>query len=334
MNREFYKIFKNYQEIAVRYDDKCQAVWCYYNPSPRPCFSLMVLEEARQIQQSIIDYFATCDDFEKSPIRYLVTASQVPGVFNLGGDLGLFVKLIREKNRSYLLDYAKQCVKVCYINAVNLNLPITTISLVEGMALGGGFESALANSVLIATEDAEMGFPEIRFNLFPGMGAYSLLARIVGITTTEEMISSGKIYGARDLYDKGVVNCLAESGQGYESVCNYIRQHLRANNGRQALQQVRQRYHPVDYQELEDITHIWVDAALRLKEKDLRMMERIVNAQMAKIEQQKSGAEALLRTVQDRRFVAEDISFPLTDWAGDVVASDRRENRDRRLFDS
>ncbi len=334
MNREFYKIFKNYQEIAVRYDDKCQAIWCYYNPSPRPCFSLMVLEEARQIQQSIIDFFDTFDDVEESPIRYLVTASQVPGVFNLGGDLGLFVKLIREKNRSLLLDYAKQCVEICYLNAVNLNLPITTIALVEGMALGGGFESALANSVLIATDDAEMGFPEIRFNLFPGMGAYSLLARIVGITTTESMISTGKIYGARELYDKGVVTYLAESGQGYESVSNFIRQHLRANNGRQALQQVRQRYHPVDYQELEDITCIWVDAALRLKDKDLRMMERIVNAQMAKIEQQKSGAEALLRTVQDRRFVSEDISFPLTDWAGDVVVRERRENRDRRLFNS
>lgn len=330
MNSEFYKIFKEYQEVTVRYDPECWAVWCYYNPTPRPCFSLKVLEEIRQVQQSIIDYFDVHGDDASSRIRYTVLASQVPGVFNLGGDLALFVNLIREKNRSRLLDYAKQCIKICYLNAVSLNLPITTISLVEGMALGGGFESALSGNVLLATEDAQMGFPEIRFNLFPGMGAYSLLARIVGMTGAEKIITSGEIYSARELYEKEIVNHLAESGQGYSSVRNFIRQHHRSANGRQALQQVRQRYNPVDYQELADITQIWVDAALRLNEKDLRMMERIVNAQVSKITKQRFGSESLLRTTQDRRIVGSDISFPLTDWAGDEIMFDRRENRDRR----
>jgi DSF synthase len=331
MNSEFYKIFKDCREIAVRYDAESRAIWCYYNPSPRPCFSLTVLDEARQIQRRIVDYFNSRGDDTDSPVRYLVTASQVPGVFNLGGDLRLFVNLIKAKNHSKLLDYAERCVKICYLNAVNLNLPITTISLVEGMALGGGFESALSSSVLLATENAEMGFPEIRFNLFPGMGAYSLLARIVGMSTAENMISSGKIYSALELYEKGIVSGLAEPGQGYESVRAFIRQHQRSGNGLRALQQVRHRYNPVDYQELVDIVQIWVDAALRLKNKDLRMMERLVTAQEAKAVQQKSSAESLLRTTQDRRFAADDISFPLTDWAGDEVTSDRRENHDRRL---
>jgi DSF synthase len=330
MNREFYEIFRDYREIAVRYDAESRAVWCYYNPSPRPCFSLIVLDEARQIQRRIVNYFDSRSDDTDSPIRYLVMASQVPGVFNLGGDLGLFVNLIREKNRAKLLDYATRCIKICYLNAVNLNLPITTISLVEGMALGGGFESALSSSVLLATENAEMGFPEIRFNLFPGMGAYSLMARIIGMTAAENMIASGKIYSARELYDKGVVNYLAEPGQGYESVRYFIRQHQRSSNGRRALQLVRQRYNPIDYQELADITQIWVDAALRLKDKDLRMMERLVNAQVAKVMQQEAGAESLLRTIQDRRFVENNVSFPLTDWSGDEIMSDRRINRDRR----
>ena len=146
----------------------------------------------------------------------------------------------------------------------------------------------------------------------------------------EKMIASGKIYSARDLHDKGIVTHLGESGQGYESVRNFIRQHQRSSNGRRALQQVRQRYNPVDYQELADITQIWVDAALRLNEKDLRMMERIVNAQVSKITKQRSGSEALLRTTQDRRIVGSDVSFPLTDWAGDEIMSDRRVNYDRR----
>lgn len=330
MNRDFFKIFRDYQEVSVRYDIQHQAIWFYYNPTPRPCFSLTVLREVRQIQQAVIDYFETLKPSSEPPIRYLIQASQVPGIFNLGGDLSLFVKLIKDKNRLQLLDYAKQCIEICYLNAVNLNLPVTTISLVEGVALGGGFESALSSSIMIATEDAEMGFPEIRFNLFPGMGAYSLLARIAGMTTTEKMIGSGAIYGGRELHEMGIVQHLAEIDKGRESVEKFIRQHRRAGNGHLALQKVRQRYHPIDYQELADITEIWVDAALRLKDKDLRMMDRLIKAQLAKVAPNKLKKRTLLRTKQDRRFVIDAASFPLIDWSGDSIIFDRRKNSDRR----
>lgn len=332
MNRDFFKIFREYKEISIRYDVQHRAIWCYYNPTPRPCFSPTVLKEARQIQQSVIDYFKSGGADSESPIRYLVQASQVPGIFNLGGDLSLFTKLIKERNRQQLLEYSKQCIEICYLNATNLNLPLTTISLVEGVALGGGFESALSSNILVATENAEMGFPEIRFNLFPGMGAYSLLARITGMATAEKMIASGSIYGGRILYDMGIVNHLAETGKGQESVEKFIQQHQRSSNGRQALQQVRQRCHPIDYQELSDITEIWVDAALRLKDKDLRMMDRLVKAQLAKVTPNKQKKKTLLRTKQDRRFSLDAVTFPLTGWSGETIMLDRRNNQDRRLL--
>lgn len=330
MNSNFFKIFCDYQEVSVRYDVQHQAVWCYYNPAPRPCFSAKMLQELRQVQQSIIDYFNTLKAGSEFSIRYVVLHSQVPGIFNLGGDLALFSKLIKERNRPQLLNYAKQCVDICYLNAVNLHLPLTTISLVEGVALGGGFESALSSNVLIATEDAEMGFPEIRFNLFPGMGAYSLLARICGMSTAEKIITSGAIYSGRKLYEMGIVNHLAETGNGPESVKKFIRQHQRSGNAHRALQQVRQRYHPINYLELADITEIWVEAALRLEDKDLRLMDRLVKAQAKKITQQQK--RSLLRTKQDRRFVVEGITFPMADWSGETIMFDRRNNQDRRLF--
>ena len=332
MNRDFFKIFRDYQEISIRYDVQHRAIWCYYNPTPRPCFSPTVLKEARQIQQSIIDYFDSRKTDSESPISYLIQASQVPGIFNLGGDLGLFVQLIKDKNRQQLHDYAKQCIEICYLNTINLHLPLTTISLVEGVALGGGFESALSSNVLIATENAEMGFPEIRFNLFPGMGAYSLLARVAGMTTTEKMITSGAIYSGKKLFEMGIVHHLAETGKGQESVEKFIRQHRRSGNGRLALQQVRQCYHPIDYQELANITEIWVDAALRLEEKDLRMMDRLIKAQLAKVVLNKQKKRTLLRTKQDRRFVVDAVIFPMTDWSGDSIMFDRRKNSDRRLL--
>ena len=332
MNRDFFRIFRDYQEISIRYDVQHRAIWFYYNPTPRPCFSLTVLKEVRQVQESIINYFKTGETGTESPIHYLIIASQIPGIYNLGGDLGLFIKLIKDKNRLELLDYAKQCIDICYLNAVNLHLPITTISLVEGAALGGGFESALSSNVLIATENAKMGFPEIRFNLFPGMGAYSLLARMAGMTITEKMITTGATYSGRELYDMGIVHHLAETDKVQESVEKFIRQHRRSGNGRRALQQVRQRYHPIDHQELDDITEIWVDAALRLEDNDLRMMDRLIKLQFAKFAPKKQKKRPLLRTKQDRRFAIDAVTFPLTGWSGESIMFDRRKNSDRRLL--
>ena len=329
MNCEFLKIFRDYQEVSLRYDPRHRAIWCYYNPASRPCFSLTMLKELRQFQQSIIEYFDSEKNNTDPLIRYQILHSQVSGIFNLGGDLALFSQLIREKKRHELFDYARQCIDVCYLNSVNLHLPITTISLVEGMALGGGFESALSSNILIATENAEMGFPEIRFNLFPGMGAFSLLARTCGMHTAEKLIASGETYSARKLYEMGIVHYLGERGRGVESVEKFMRQHVQLGNGHRAMQQVRQRCHPLDYQELLDITKIWVDAALRLEDKDLRLIDRLVKAQSAKMIQQK---ETHLRTKQDRRFFSGAAAFPLADWSGKTILHERRKTPDRRLF--
>jgi DSF synthase len=327
MNRSFVKIFKEYQEITVRYDEPHQAIWYYFSPTLRPCFSLKMLQEIRDLFQGVTDYFLSRNSDSEPPIRYLILTSQIPGIFNLGGDLALFSQLIKAKNRQQLLSYAKLCVELCYLNSVSLHLPITTMSLVEGIALGGGFESAMASNILIATEHAEMGLPEIRFNLFPGMGAYSFLARTCGMLTAEKMITSGQMYTARQLHDMGIVNAIVSAENAQESVEKFIRRHRQSGNGRRAIQLASQRYHPINHQELIDITEIWVDAALRLQDRDLRMMDRLVKAQFRKMSKQK---ESFVRTRQDRRFYSENISFPFTDWSGETILCDRRLNRDRR----
>ncbi len=330
MNRSFFSTFRDYQEISVRYDAEHLAVWCYFNPSPRPCFSTQMLQEILQMQHSIIDYFKTLDPNSNSDplIRYVIYCSQLPGIYNLGGDLALFRDLIEKRERQQLLEYAKLCIDAVYLNATSMGLPVTTISLVEGTALGGGFETAISSNVLIATEESEMGFPEIRFNLFPGMGAYSLLARMCDLTTTEKIIHTGNIYSARELYDMGIVNHVAESGTGPESVERYMRRHRRVGNGHRALQRVKQRYNPLQYKELSDIVEIWVDAAMRLEQKDLNMIDRLVQAQQQKI--LPDGERAILRTRQERRIGMTDDLFPLESWSGETVERDRRKDTDRR----
>ena len=167
----------------------------------------------------------------------------------------------------------------------HLNRPsVTSIALVQGQALGGGFESALAANVLIAERGAKMGLPEILFNLFPGMGAMTFLGRRVGHHKAEKIILSGKLYLAEELYEMGVVDVLAEPGEGEAAVYDHVRREEKSRNGILALRSAREVSQPVSYDELIRITEIWVDAALRLESKDLRMMERLVSRQTSKAE--------------------------------------------------
>ncbi len=335
MSGSFQEIFRERQEISTRYDIEHEAIWCYFNPKKRPCFSSVLLREANEIQHAVINYFKASGPEPEFPVRYMILASQTPGVFNFGGDLNLFTQLIVDKKREQLFEYAKSCIDICYLNAVNLHLPLTTISLLEGSALGGGFESALSSNVVIAEKHVQMGCPEIRFNLFPGMGAYSFLARILGMKKAERILQEGKVYTATEMYEMDIVDVLAETGQGGEAVNRFIKKHRRAGNGMRAITEVSQFYSPISYEELIGITKIWVDAALRLTRKDLRTMERLVTAQNSGnyMPDMPENKGKFLRTKQDRR-IRNRIDQGSDDHSDQNMPyqQDRRTSGDRRLY--
>lgn len=265
-----------YRHLTTHYEEKHKIGWFFMHATPRPCFNPELLQD---IDNWFTHVKQEQDREDGREYRYLVLASDVDGTFNLGGDLNLFRDLIAEGDYSGLLDYAKACINVLYQNIVHLERDLTTISLVQGDALGGGFEAALSSNVLIAERGSKMGMPEILFNLFPGMGAYSLLSRRVGGAKAEEMILSGQLYSAEELYELGVVDILAERGEGELALLDYIKRAERAANGYRAMREVKDICNPITYQELLDITTIWVKAALRLDKRDLRMMERLVSRQ-------------------------------------------------------
>lgn len=280
-----------YDQLICRYDPEHGALWYYMNPKPRRSFTTLMLNEIRDLQTHVAKYLAASPDAADG-LRYLVLASAVPGVFNLGGDLELFVQLISARDRDGLYNYGRVCVDAIYHNATNLAITtLTTISLVQGVTLGGGFEAVLSSNVLIAEQSAQMGFPEILFNLFPGMGAYSLLTRRIEPFRAERLLRTGRQHSARELWEMGVVDVLAPDGEGVHAVNEFIRRHSRSRNGQQAIQQVRQRVNPLTHKELLDVVEIWVDAALRLTERDLRMMTRLVAAQ-ERLEQSENEAPA------------------------------------------
>ena len=276
---------RKYEQIEVRFDPEQAIAWTYMSPSGVPCFNPGLLEELRMHDAAIAASGGRL--FYKGDLRqihYYVVASKIENVFNFGGDLALFVQLVKSQDRDALMQYAKLCIDNMYPRICNYNSSMTTISLVQGEALGGGFETVLSSNVIIAERRARMGTPEILFNLFPGMGAYSLLGRRVGMKRAEDMILSGRIYTAEELHELGVVDLLIEDGTGEAAVREYVRRNERHRNGMQAVFSCRQHFQPVKYEELLDITSVWVDAAMRLEEKDLKLMSRLVRSQFRRIQ--------------------------------------------------
>lgn len=271
-----------YTQLTTYFDPHSQVAWGYMHSEPRPCFTPTLLQELLGWCHAVASQI---DDPKQPDVRYMVTASTHPDVFNYGGDLNRFAELIAAGDRDRLTQYAQACIEPLYLNAVHLNRPgLKSIALVQGDALGGGFECALSGNVLIAERGTKLGFPEILFNLFPGMGALSLLGRRVGYQKAEQMILSGRLFLAEELHALGVVDVLAEPGEGEMAVHDYIRREARSRNGALALRSVRDEIQPIAYSELMRVTDIWVDAALRLEAKDLRMMERLVSRQTGKTE--------------------------------------------------
>jgi DSF synthase len=267
-----------YRHLSTRFEPQYGAFWLILDPKPIPCVSLELIDELRRFHEGMARTLETNDPGEQ-PIRYFIAASKSPGVFNLGGDLSLFARCVADKDVETLRMYARGCIETLYPYIIGFDLPITTISLVQGDALGGGFEIALAGNIIVAERGAKMGFPEVLFNLFPGMGAYNLLSRRIGMQRTEQMLLNGKLYRAEELHGEGVVDILAEDGRGENAVYEFIVRNEDRRNARVAIHQVRRRLFPLRYEELLDVADIWVDTAMQIGPREIRLMERFARSQ-------------------------------------------------------
>jgi DSF synthase len=259
---------KNY---ALFYEAGRKVLWIFMKAYPRPCYTPEMLAEAQYV-------FAAVRNTSKE-IAFCVVASAIPGIFNTGGDLSLFLDCIRRGDRDALTAYAHACIDTAYALLTGYGINAVTIGLVEGSALGGGLESALSNDFLLAQKDAKMGLPEVKFNLFPGMGAYSFLSRRVPQRLVEELIGNGDVHTGEWMYEQGVVDRLFEPGEGISAAHTFIDELSPKLNGIRAMLYARKRVSPVSYEELQDITDEWVRAAFRLKDGDLQYMEHLIALQ-------------------------------------------------------
>lgn len=262
------------------------ADWCFMHSGEHsgyhPCFSERLLQEMKRTQEEIRRRVAADPD-PRAGIHHVVLASDA-NVFNLGGDLQLFAHLIRSGNRGRLLDYARLCVEVAFNFSQLYEDRVHSIAVVQGDALGGGFEAALCCHTIIAEEGGGMGFPEVLFDLFPGMGAYTFLTRRVTPRQAECMMLDARVYPVEELLKMGVVDMVVPRGDGLPAAREMIRKHRRIGNALRSMNAVRQACRPVSLEELLAVTTAWVDAAMRLNERGLHTMERLIRAQQRRAE--------------------------------------------------
>lgn len=262
-------------QLDVFYDQDAEALWTYMRPVGRPSFTPPMLGDFVNWQRLIGAHFGP----DHVPLRYLVLGSRAPGVFCFGGDLELFAALIREGNRDGLAAYGYRCVEILHRNLMSLDLPMLTIGLVQGQALGGGFEALLSFDYIIAERGSSFGLPEVKFGLFPGMGAHAFLSRKLGSAMADRVIMGDFTFSAEEMHEMGIVHALAEPGEGVAAVRDFMRKSERRHAGLVGARRASKRADDITLSELRDIVDFWADAALKLREQDLKLMQRLAGAQ-------------------------------------------------------
>ncbi len=257
---------------------------------PIQCYSLGALGELQQL----------LGDISANPglLRHFVLSSDVPRVFNFGGDLALFVLLVRAGDVDSLKLYGRRCVDLVWWMENAANLGIHTTVLAAGDTLGGGLESVLPFHKVIFERSAQAGYPEVLFNLFPGMGAWDFTIRKAGFAVANEMILSGRLYSAEELHYRRIVDLVVDDGSGEAAIDQVVRDIDPRHRGTLAALRALRVAAPVRHESLLSIVDQWAEGALGLTDRDLRLMERLARAQARKAGGAEEGAAEEIKRME------------------------------------
>jgi enoyl-CoA hydratase/3-hydroxyacyl-CoA dehydrogenase len=147
------------------------------------------------------------EEAESDPRTKAIILEATGKAFVAGADVKFFVDCIRENRLFDSYNFASYGHDV--MNRID-DCRKLVIAKVEGLALGSGFELALAADVIFATPRSAMGFPETGIGIYPGLGGTQRTSRIVGKELAKYLIFTGKVLSPKDAQAIGVVNYIAE----------------------------------------------------------------------------------------------------------------------------
>ncbi|MDX9751747.1 MAG: enoyl-CoA hydratase-related protein [Flavobacteriales bacterium] len=149
-------------------------------------------------------------------VRVLIITGSGPKAFVAGADIKEFAHFSVEEGKALAADGQKQL----FDHVEHLGKPV--IAAVNGFALGGGLELAMACHVRIASENAKMGLPEVSLGVIPGYGGTQRLPRLVGKGKAMEMILSAQMIDAADALQWGLVNRVVKQAEGPDAGGNQL----------------------------------------------------------------------------------------------------------------
>ena len=307
---------RRYKYIRLEWDESLAMLRLRTRVQPIQCYSLAAMAEL----QHVFDQIAA----HPGLVKHYVMSSDVAGIFNFGGDLALFVLLIRARDVESLRLYGRRCVDLVWWMETAPQRNLHTTVLVQGDTLGGGLESVLPFHTVIFERSAQAGFPEVLFNLFPGMGAWNFTARRGGFAVANEMILSGRLYSAEELHARHLVDRVVDDGQGDAAVLEAVRSVHPRLRGTLAALRARALAMPVTRESMMEIVELWVQTAMTLTDRDLKLMERLARAQLRKVGGAETGAVAEIKRLEldsawqdengEGQTVWAETSTGITDW--------------------
>jgi enoyl-CoA hydratase/carnithine racemase len=139
------------------------------------------------------------DEFEHGPAKVLVLSSEVPGCFAAGADLVHVASLTGQQFADY-----RDSARAPFERLAGCPKP--SIAVLDGRALGGGLELALACTLRFASRTARLGLPEVLLGLIPGAGATQRLPRLIGHGRALELLLTGREIHADEAWRIGLVD--------------------------------------------------------------------------------------------------------------------------------
>lgn len=198
----------------------------FYEENPtHPCtLDHRVLDKLDEILDSIYN--------NKEEIRVVLVKSSSTKFFIVGAN----IKALQELNSDNIVDWVKKGHNI-FNRIESLGIPV--IAVIDGYALGGGLELAMACDMIFATKKSKFGQPEASLGVIPGWGGSYRLPKKIGLPRAKELFFTGKVITASEAYGMGLVNHVAEDENELSDLINKTVEDIKKND-RLAVSYIKQ----------------------------------------------------------------------------------------------
>ncbi|MEM2168824.1 MAG: enoyl-CoA hydratase/isomerase family protein [Candidatus Bathyarchaeia archaeon] len=193
----------------IIYEKKDGVAWITLNNPER--YNALDLEMRRELKQSL-------EDASRDNGVLAIVIRGAGKAFSAGGD----IRAMAEMKPLEILNIMREAGTALVLSEIIRNAPKPVIAAVHGYCLGAGFELAQACDIIIASEDAIFGQPEINVGLIPGGGGTQRLPRLIGEKKAKELIFTGDRISAKEMEQLGLVNKVVPADKLMDTVNEFI----------------------------------------------------------------------------------------------------------------